>query len=176
MEKEQWKTIDGYENYMVSDWGRIMSLNYNGTGKARIMKPYNAKAYLVVDLVNGNGRKPKYVHILVAQAFIPNPNNLPEVNHIDEDGHNNHVGNLEWCTELYNNRYGTRIERAAKSRINHPKRSKPVIQYSLDGELVKEYPSASEVERQLGIRQQSISRCCLGQRSTCHGYIWRYKK
>lgn len=174
--EEIWKPFENYENYMVSNLGRVKSLNYRRTGMEQLMKPYKGGIYSVVDLFNCNGRKPCLVHILVAKAFIPNPNNLPEINHKDENGSNNCVDNLEWCTELYNNRYGTRCERAAKARINHPKRSKPVVQYSLDGEVINEFPSASEVERQLGIKQQCISRCCLGERKTCYGFKWRYKK
>ena len=116
--KETWKDIEGYEGlYQVSNLGKVKSLNYNKTSESKLLKlQKNSNGYTRVVLYKN--RKPKVclVHRLVAQAFIPNPNNLPQINHKDEDKANNSVDNLEWCTYLYNNTYGTAIERATEKR------------------------------------------------------------
>ena len=119
---EEWKSIPGYEGlYEVSSYGRVKSLERyksNNGGiqliKEKILKPHNTKkGYLTVQFHN----KIFKVHRLVAQAFIPNPDNLPMVNHKDEDKTNNNVDNLEWCTAKYNSNYGTSIERMINTKI-----------------------------------------------------------
>ena len=108
---EIWKNIQGYEGlYQISNLGRVKSLHYN---KEKILKPNKYGAgYYGVALSKNNKHKRYSIHRLVAIAFIPNPNNLPQVNHKDEDKTNNRVDNLEWCTNEYNMNYGTRNERA----------------------------------------------------------------
>lgn len=164
---EVWKDIKGYEGvYMVSNWGRVKSLKY---GKEKVIKPRKAGiGYLQVVLFKNGKGKSYFVHRLVAQAFIPNPDNLPIINHKDEKPSNNNVDNLEWCNHCYNLTYGSRIKRVLD------KTSKPTYQYTLDGELIAEYPSTMEVERQLGYSQGNISQCCNGKLKTANGYIWRY--
>lgn len=169
MRKEEWRMIPGYEGlYMVSSIGRVKNCR---TGK--IMKPFEYKGYLQISLTKNGIRKTYRVHRLVAMAFIPNPNNLPEVNHKDEDGSNNCVDNLEWCTRKYNNNYGTRVTRAAK------KKSIKVAQYTPDFpcELIKVWSSATEASRELrkqGVKvyDSNINRCCNGQRKTAGGFGW----
>lgn len=182
MSNEIWKPIDGYENlYEVSNYGRVKSL---GNGKSNNSKERFLKAskegngYLRVGLSKDGKKKDFKVHRLVASAFIENPNNLPQINHIDEDKQNNHVSNLEWCTAEYNNNYGTHNERVAKSLtgVFNTKVSKAVFQYTKQGEFIAEFPSVSEVQRQLGYPIQHISHCCLGKRKSANGYIWRYKE
>ena len=163
---EEWKPIEGFEDYQVSTCGRAKSLKW---GKERILRTKKTRGYLCVNLYKEGKQYSKRVHRLVAETFIPNPNNLPEVNHKDENPNNNHVENIEWCTSEYNHNYGTRIERIAKAK------SKAVFQYSLDGTLLQEFPSVNEVERQLGFAHGGIASCCRGECKKVYGFIWRYK-
>lgn len=168
--KEEWKDIKDLEGlYQVSNWGNVMSLNYNGTGKPRLMKTVKNKyGYLVVKLFKD--RKPKMFRVnrLVAETFIPNPDNLHQVNHIDENKENNRVDNLEWCTPKYNCNYGTRNERRVKTQ------SKPVLQLTLTGDLIKEWSSVAECGRN-GFNQSLVCQCCNGKRKTHKGFRWEYK-
>lgn len=118
--EEVWKDIKGYEGkYQVSNLGRIKSLSYRNTGISKILVPKINKGYYEIGLYLNGIRKMFFVHRLVALTFIPNPNNLPQINHIDEDKTNNCVDNLEWCTQAYNNIYGTRLERVSSSLKNN---------------------------------------------------------
>lgn len=112
---EEWRDIKGYENvYQVSNLGRVRSLHY---GRTRILaQAENIDGYLVVNLCVNMNKKSLRVHRLVSGAFIANPQNKPQVNHIDENKKNNHIKNLEWATEKENSTYGTRTKRAADSR------------------------------------------------------------
>ena len=170
MKEEIWKDIDGYEGlYQISNMGRVRSLDrFVNQGKiyrfctGSIIKPgVSEKGYNRVDLHKNGKTKHCKVHRLVAEAFIPNPDNLPIINHKDECKTNNHVDNLEWCSVSYNNTYGCRIE-------------KKVYQYSLDGEFIKEWQSCKEVQRQLGHQPSRISECCNCKTKTAYGYIWKY--
>lgn len=190
--EEIWKDIEGYKGlYQVSNLGQVRSLNYHmQKGNIKIMKQQKVRGYLVVEIHNKNRGKSKrtiyYIHRLVAQAFIPNPNNYPEVNHKDERPENNFVyvneggtvniekSNLEWCTEKYNNNYGTRLSRALETKKINGKRNKPVNQYDMDGNLIKRWESGTIAAEELGLCQGSISRCCLKQRNSYNGFIWRY--
>ena len=175
MIEEIFKDVKGYEGlYQVSNFGRLMNLNFRGTGKNKFMKPSkNSKGYFQVHLSKNGKRKMCKVHRLVAEAFIPNPNNLTEINHIDEDKTNNRVENLEYCTHEYNCNYGTRNKRVSKTLTNG-KCSKIVLQYSLDGEFIREWPSTRECERN-GYYHGYIAACCRGEYNSAYGYIWRYK-
>ena len=167
---EIWKPIKGYEGlYEVSNFGRIKSLNYNHTCKGKILKQNQIKnGYKSVMLYKDGNGKNYLVHRLVAQAFIPNPNDYKEVNHKDENPQNNIVINLEWCDRLYNVRYGTGIERRSK------KKSKPVLQYTLEGNFIKEWKSVTECGIN-GYNQGHVAACCRGERKTHRGFIWEYK-
>lgn len=187
MKKEIWKAVKGYEGwYEVSNLGRVRSVErivyYSNNKiylcKSRIRKPNKVRGgYLTCDLWKNSKHKTFAVHRLVAQAFLPNPDNLPQVNHRDEDKTNNHVSNLEWCDGKYNVNYGTAIQRSAEKRLNSPKLSKPVLQLDLEtNQIIAEYPSARGAERQLKISNSSISKCCMGKYKTAYGYKWRYKK
>lgn len=173
---EEWRPVAGYEGlYEVSSTGKVASLNYNGTGKRQELKPITKHhGYQLVRLYKNGDWKGFRVHRLVAAAFIPNKDSLPEINHIDEDPTNNAVENLEWCDHLYNSRYGTKSIRQSKKMING-KLSKAVIATLPDG-TEEEYPSMAEAHRQLGCSQGRISDACLGKiDSYHHGRKWRFK-
>lgn len=175
---EEWKDINGYEGlYQVSSFGRVKSLPRNGTILIeKIITCSTSTGYCRVVLSKGNKTKNFNIHRLVAEAFIPNPNNLPCVNHKDENKRNNFISNLEWCTHKYNNCYGSRIQRVKKKQLNRIDCSKPVAQYSKDGELLYIYPSMKEASRATGVKVSNISSCCLKKRcyKTAGGYIWNY--
>lgn len=161
--KEEYKDIVGYENlYQISTYGNVKSLKY---GKERILKPAKTwDGYLQVDLYNQGNKKTHLIHRLVAMAFIENPQNLPQVNHKDEDKTNNRVSNLEFCTAAYNNNYGTHNQRMAESK------SKQVLCI----ETGKIYHSAKEVQRELGFDNSNILKCINGKQKTAYGYTWQY--
>ena len=184
---EIWKTAvyddEIYEGlYKVSNLGRILSLNYRNTGKAEVMKPgKNIDGYFFVILSKNKETKTCLVHRLVAFTFLENPENLPEVNHKDEDKTNNFMflnedgsvdkekSNLEWKNHRDNCNHGTRNKRSAKAR------SKKVLQLSLSGELIREWPSAMEIQRQLGFHQSAVCNCCNGKLPHYKGFKWCYK-
>ena len=176
---EYWKDVKGYEGlYQVSNLGNINGLNRvlknNHVWKERILKPCKgSNRYLHVRLYKNGKVKTITVHRLVAEAFIPNPLNLPQVNHKDEDKTNNLVSNLEWCDCKYNINYGRRNEKASKAMTNG-KKSKTVLQLRKDGSLVRIWPSASEVHKVLNYSQGHISECCRGERHLSYGYKWCY--
>ena len=180
---EIWKDIEGYEGlYQVSNLGRIQSLprvnlcvNRTYIRKGKVLKGSSDKdGYLCVHL-SKNGIERKFlVHRLVAKHFIPNPNNYQQVNHKNEIVNDNRVLNLEWCDCAYNIRYGTGIKRRAKLQTNKHG-AKAVLQYTLDGEFVREVPSTMEIVRTYGFRQSHINECCLGKAKSSYGYVWKYK-
>lgn len=173
---EEWRNIKGFENkYMVSNFGNVKSLNYMHKNKSHLLKQtVGNKGYLYVTL-NKNGKHWTYfVHRLVAQAFIPNPNNLPTVNHMDECRTNNCVKNLEWLSYKDNNLYGNHYKRVSETQLNDPKKSKRVLQYDLNGRFIKEWKSASEVQRKLSVNSSNIIQNCRGNVKTAGGFIWKY--
>ena len=173
--REEWRPVPGYEGlYEVSNTGKVASLNYDGTGKRKELKQVvTHHEYRRVRLYkNGNWRSYR-VHRVVALAFVPNPEGLPEINHIDEDPSNNAASNLEWCTRRYNCNYGSHIERLRKSMING-KLSKAVTATLPDGS-VEVYPSQAEAARALNCSQGRISDACRGVIKTYHhGRRWSY--
>ena len=167
--EEIWHDIEGYEGlYQVSNKGRVKRLL--GPSERLLKLHDNRDGYLRVNLTKENTLKHISVHRLVAQAFIPNLYNLPEVNHKDENKLNNCVNNLEWIRHIDNLNYGTRNERIGYSH------SKPILQYSKSGEFIREWQGAKEVEILLGINHQNISKCCRGKRKSAGDFIWRYKE
>lgn len=168
--KEVWKDIEGYEGkYQVSNFGNVMSLNYNHTGKKRLMKlRKNRYGYLEVHLYKDGKVKWYKVHRLVAQAFLANPNNLSQVNHKDQNKENNIVSNLEFCSPEYNVNYGDRNERASE------KQCKPIFGVDKVSGLIVEYKSAKEAGKVLGINPANITACCKGKRKSAGNFYWFY--
>lgn len=170
---EIWHDVIGYEGlYQVSNLGRVKALG-NGicNSKEKILKATkHSCGYLRICLHKYGKAKYYFTHRLVALAFLPNPYNLPQVNHKDEDKTNNRVDNLDWCSEEYNMNYGTRNKRSSETLTNHPKFSKQVLCV----ETGKKYPSTMQVERELGYKHQGISKVCNGKQSQAYGYTWRY--
>ena len=195
---EIWRTAiykgEIYEGlYKVSNLGRIMSLNYNKTGRADLMTPVdNGNGYLQVGFSKNGEYKTCLVHRLVAFTFLENPENLPQVNHKDENKKNNFVflnedgsvdkekSNLEWKNPKDNCNHGTRNERISKANqakkgIPNIKLSKPVLQLSLSGDLIREWASTAECGRN-GFSQSAVARCCRGKKPQYKGFRWEYKK
>lgn len=181
--KDIWKDIPGWEGiYEASFDGQIRSKgkwvafgNQKRYCKPTILKQVkdNNCRYYHVTLHDHGKQKSYLVHRLVAMAWIPNPENLPEINHIDENIFNNVVTNLMWVDRLTNVRHGTGMERARKAKINHPSNSIPIAEYSLDGELVAIYPSAVEAHRQKGYNAGCINNCIHGRLHTAYGKYWK---
>lgn len=156
--------------YLATAWGEIYMLDK--LGKFRKVK--QCKDNNGYSLFHYNGKTTK-VHRFVAELFISNPHNLPQVNHINENKDDNRVENLEWCDNKYNSNWGERGNRISKALTNGPL-SKKLYQYNLDGSFVREWPSSMEVERKLGFNQRLISACCLKKKyhKTAYGFIWSY--
>lgn len=173
MIEEQWMEIKGYNGkYQVSNLGRVKSEKrmvsfglIKREVKEKILKPCsNGNGYLYVSLGRGVENR-RYIHRLVAEAFIANPNNYPQINHKDENRNNNSVDNLEWCDAKYNCNYGT----------HRQKRYKPVTQYSLKNKYIKTWPSIKEASIFFNGKSRShIGSCCSGKKTTAFGYKWKY--
>lgn len=175
MVEEIWRPVVGFESlYEVSNFGRVRSLNYRQTGQVRVLKAGKNRKYLFVILYKNGLHKHFSVHRLVAMAFIPNPDNLPEVNHINESPWDNRVENLEYCSHLYNSQYGTRGKRISKKNTNRYDCSKPVAQYTIDGKLVAIYPSVKEGARKTDILSTSIYNQLRGLSKIAGGFLWKY--
>lgn len=175
--------IQDYPNYLVYEDGRIWSEKTQ-----KFLKPScNKKGYSSVELFNEKGSKRLLIHRLVALAFIPNPDNLPQINHKDENPRNNHIDNLEWCTAKYNMNYGE----GAKTRHlnidyskpifkenaikNGKRRSKPVLMFTKKGDFIARFESAVEASKQTGIDKTDISRSARTNKYNAGGYAWRFE-
>lgn len=198
---EEWKDIEGYEGiYQVSNLGNVKSLErkvwcgrgrgYYKTIPEKILKTgESGRGYLKVILCKGGKSKSCKVHRLVAETFIPNPQGLPEVNHISEDKTDNSLENLEWVSHEYNLNYGTRNTRAGKKIAEKlsgrklseehkgkiaEKLSKPIYGINKVSGLIVEFSSAKEASRQLGIDNSHIVHCLKGKYKSSGGFYWMY--
>lgn len=189
---EEWCPIEGYESYYsVSNLGRVWSHRSN-----RALKPIISKTgYARVHLAVSGKTTTAPIHRLVATAFIPNPNNKPTVNHLNEIKTDNRVENLVWATYLEQNIHGTRIQRvvahtdwkertkkidyklAALKYDHHAmtwKQMRAVLQFDLLGNFVARYDSISGAANALNISAGHICCCLKGRRKSCGGYTWKY--
>lgn len=162
---EIWKPIKDYEDlYEVSNLGNVRKIKDNYI----FHKNKNSRGYIVVTLTKENVEKSHSVHRLVASAFIPNPSNKPQINHISGIKTDNRVNNLEWCTGSEN------MQHCYKNNLQK-KRFKRVNQYTLDNQFIRKWDSLIQVEKELNINHSKISMVCNGKRKTAGGYIWRYE-
>lgn len=159
--EEIWKDIEGYEGlYQVSNFGNIKSIKRRRT-KGGKLKETMRYGYKYVTLSKYGKIKRLSVHRLVAQAFIPNPNNYDIVNHKDENKSNNYATNLEWCTQAQN--------------VQYSKKTSSILQLDLNGNIIKEWESARNAEINNGFDNSCIIKCCKGKRKSHKGYRWQYK-
>lgn len=174
-----WHEVKGTDGwYYVSREGTTYSFR---SGKM-LQQKLNKGGYYIVSVKINNKYVDKYVHRLVAETFIPNPYGLRCINHINCIKTDNRVENLEWCSDKYNLNYADAQEKRVKSLIDNKGylkfrnniKSMPVLQYSLDGELIREFPSINEVRRELGYH---VGDCCHGIKKSRerYGYIWKFK-
>ena len=165
---EVWKDIKGYEGlYQVSNLGRVKSLNYNNTNKEKILKSETLRGYIRYHLFKKNKGKHYFLHRLVAEAFIPNPNNYPIINHIDGNPLNNNIDNLEWCTYKYNAEHALKTGLVNMySFVMKDKKTKQVI---------RTFKNLYELQKEMNFSNYAhIYTCCKGKRKSAYGYIWEY--
>ena len=172
MENEIWRDIPGFD-YQISNLGNVRSFKFNLSGT--ILKPSCYGRYKLVSLFKDGKRYYKKIHRLVAEAFIPNPDNLPQVNHKDENTFNNNVSNLEWCDAKYNANYGSRIAKMSNSLRGKsvPLKYKQVKQTDNSGNIVEIYPSIKDVSKN-GYNPGTVCNCCKGKQKTAYGFKWYY--
>lgn len=166
---EEWKDIEGYPDYMVSNQGRIKSLRF---GKEKILKlKVDKYGYNIICLYKNKKQKYISVHRLVAQTFIPNTENKLCVDHINTDKLDNRVENLRWCTQKENNNNPLTLKKHI-GKLNHSSRS--VFQFNKNMELIKKWDTIKDASKNLNINQSCISMCCSGKRNKSGGYKWGY--
>lgn len=188
MDGEEFKPVIGYEDlYMISSYGRLYSVHRKcASGKGycivkggKIKKPQkNKDGYLKVQLVKDYKTKNHFIHRLVATAFIPNPLNLPTIDHIDTNKVNNNVSNLKWCTRKDNS--NNILTRQLLSKVSHFRQikgsahpeSKPIVRISPDGSI-KKYPCIGDTIKD-GFCRSSVGRTCSGKYNQHKGYLWMY--
>ncbi len=194
---EIWRDIEGFEGiYQISSQGRVKSLkridNNNHPIKEKILKPNidnrEGKGYLGVRLCKNGKQKFFQIHRLVYETFVGKIPDDMQCNHINEKKDDNRLENLNLMTPKENSNWGTRNERISEAKKgmklseetknkmkNHPNKSKIILQIELNGNIIADFHSLCEVQRQLGYEKASVSRCCLGKQKTAYGYKWQYK-
>lgn len=185
---EIWKDVNEFNGlYKVSNYGRVISTQYHGRSGCKLMSQSNSKGYSVVKLRNWNNDVSVscFVHILVAKAFIPNPDNKPCVDHIDTNPKNNSVDNLKWVTPFENSHNPITFKRISNIITNFNKSdtakqmrsdmfSKSIIQYDINNNEINRFKSQSEASRILNIDNSEISKVCRGIKKHAHGFIFKF--
>lgn len=157
--EEIWKTVEGFENYQVSNKGRIRNLNYGNLGYCKILKQGNNESgYALIQLHKNGKRYQRKMHRLIAKEFIPNPNNYPAIHHKNEIKDDNRVENLEWCTQ--------------KQNMEHSFGKKIVGTNIETGEKI--YFNSVSSTKEAGFEFRAVSACCNNRRKTHKGYTWRF--
>lgn len=184
---KKWIDIEGYEGiYKMTIDGDVMSMpktrqnprykNLTCLYKAKILKPYNRKGYLVVRLYSEQGVATDFlIHRLIATHFISNPEKKPQINHINGIRNDNRIENLEWVTCKENIVHCFRVLGKKNKKSSEHYYSKKVFQYSLAGYFIAEYPSVSDVMKETGLNK-CIYECCAGAMKKAYGFIWSYEK
>lgn len=187
--EEIWKWVDGYQGfYKVSNLGRVksvdryvyceVSLNKLQHLFGKVLKSkIDKKGYAIVYLSKEGKQKAKKIHRLVAQAFIPNPLNLPQVNHIDGNKTNNNVSNLEWCDNSYNQKHAheTGLFPKYEDTVGWGRPAKPVAMLDFNTkEIIQTFNTLSSASKETGINPSNIRSVCLGLRNHAGGYNWKF--
>ena len=160
----EWRIVEDYDHYEVNNLGQVRHRQ-----RQKILKPRaNKGGYLYVNFKISGKNTNFAIHRLVAKAFLPNPNNLPEVNHKNSDTTDNRVENLEWCDTSYNSNY------SYQKQENKDCRGKMVAQYDKQGNLICEYPSLGSAAEATNGSLGGISNCCHGRTKTSGGYVWKF--
>lgn len=163
----EWKDVVGYEGlYQISNRGEVKSFVRKGGDELK--QAVDHQGYKSVVLCKDKVKKRFKIHKLVSKAFIPNLDNLPVINHKDENKNNNKTSNLEWCDYSYNNSYGS------KPKIQTEKLGKKINQLDKQGNFIEMWDSALLIQKHLSINNSNIIQCCKGKRKTAGGFIWRY--
>ncbi len=175
--KEYWIEVKGHPRYRVSTLGRVKCVDYRGTGKEEILKPFlNDNGYFRVHI---DGVL-KYVHQLVLSSFMPNPQNKPCIDHKDTNRLNNRIENLRWVTHSQNNCNPITRKHMSENSAwlgkfgSENPTSKPIVQLSKDGKFIRRWSGAREAQRELGINNGHITACCKGKRKSAGGFKWVY--
>lgn len=172
--------IKGYPNYYVTDNGDIYSRNYKHTGRIKKLSLVDdGHGYTQVFLCSQGKVRTKKVHRLVAETFIPNPNNKPQVNHKNGIRNDNRVENLEWVTNSENNKHSYDVlhrKKALLGKFGAKHQRSKLLQQIQDGVVIAEHYGTCEAERKTGIKFGNIAACCRGERKTAGGYQWKYKQ
>lgn len=179
MNNEVWKKIQDYPNYQVSNLGNVKRKYKNG--KEKILKNcFDKDKYFIVCMSEKNKKTTKRVNILVAKAFIPNPNNYPIINHINGIKTDNRTENLEWCTYSHNSKEAYRIGLCKPTKYflgkfgKESSKAKKIVQKDLKGNVINYFYGALEANRKTNINQANINSCCNGNRKTAGGYVWKF--